>query len=68
MKKKAKSPRKPTYKPSKAELATIRKGEAAIRRGESVSLGQFLQELRQPKITKAISESAGRFKTGRYEP
>ena len=31
-----------TYKPTKSELAAIRKGEAAIARGESVSLADFL--------------------------
>ena len=36
---------KPTYKPTKAELAAIRKGEAAIARGECVSLSDFLHDL-----------------------
>jgi AbrB family looped-hinge helix DNA binding protein len=31
-----------TYKPTKSELAAIRKGEAAIARGEFVSLSDFL--------------------------
>ena len=35
----------PTYKPTKAEWAAIRKGEAAIASGESVSLTQFLHGL-----------------------
>ena|SRR5260370_23964004 len=35
----------PTYKPTKREWATIRKGEAAIARGESVSLTEFLHGL-----------------------
>jgi len=35
----------PTYKPTKAELAAIRKGEAAIARGEYVSLSDFLHDL-----------------------
>ena len=35
----------PTYKPTKAELSAIRKGEAAIARGEYVSLSDFLHEL-----------------------
>jgi antitoxin component of MazEF toxin-antitoxin module len=34
--------RPPAYKPTKAELTAIRKGEAAIARGESVSLTDFL--------------------------
>jgi bifunctional DNA-binding transcriptional regulator/antitoxin component of YhaV-PrlF toxin-antitoxin module len=33
------------YKPNKAELAAIRKGEAALARGESVSLPEFLHGL-----------------------
>jgi predicted transcriptional regulator len=37
--------RPPAYKPTKAELAAIRKGEAAIARGESVPLSQFLHDL-----------------------
>lgn len=37
------TPARPTtYKPTKSELAMIRKGEAAIARGESVSLTDFL--------------------------
>jgi bifunctional DNA-binding transcriptional regulator/antitoxin component of YhaV-PrlF toxin-antitoxin module len=31
-----------TYKPTRAEWAAIRKGEAAIARGDSVSLTEFL--------------------------
>jgi len=31
-----------TYKPTKSELAAIRKGEAALARGEHVSLSDFL--------------------------
>jgi hypothetical protein len=39
-------PEKPaTYKPTKSELAAIRKGEAAIARGEHVSLNDFLHGL-----------------------
>ncbi len=33
------------YKPTKSEVAAIRKGEAAIARGESVSLTDFLHGL-----------------------
>jgi bifunctional DNA-binding transcriptional regulator/antitoxin component of YhaV-PrlF toxin-antitoxin module len=36
---------KPAYKPTKSELAAIRKGEAAIARGEHVSLSDFLHGL-----------------------
>jgi hypothetical protein len=32
-----------TYKPTKGELAAMRKGEAAIARGEYVSLAEFLK-------------------------
>jgi predicted transcriptional regulator len=34
-----------TYKPTKAEWAAIRRGEAALARGESLSLTEFLHEL-----------------------
>jgi bifunctional DNA-binding transcriptional regulator/antitoxin component of YhaV-PrlF toxin-antitoxin module len=34
-----------TYKPTKSELAAIRKGESAIARGDSVSLCEFLHGL-----------------------
>lgn len=36
---------KPPYKPTKSELAAIRKGENAIAQGESVSLNEFLNGL-----------------------
>lgn len=39
----------PTYKPSKTELDAIRKGEAALARGESVSLTEFLNDLDRPR-------------------
>ena len=35
----------PTYKPTKAELAAIRKGEAEIVRGEFVTLRELLQDM-----------------------
>ena len=38
-----------TYKPSKAELAAIRKGEAAVARGEYISLSEFLNDLDGPR-------------------
>ena len=38
-----------TYKPTKAELAAIRKGEAAVARGEYVSLSEFLHDLDRPR-------------------
>ena len=37
-----------TYTPSKAELAAIRKGRAAIKRGEFVTLQQLLHDLDNP--------------------
>jgi predicted transcriptional regulator len=37
--------RDPGYKPTTAELAAIRRGEAAIARGEFVTLPQLLHEL-----------------------
>ena len=39
----------PTYKPTKAELTAIRKGEAAIARGDYVSLTDFLHEMDRPR-------------------
>jgi len=38
-----------TYKPAKAELGAIRKGEAAIARGEHVCLSDFLNDLERPR-------------------
>ena len=35
----------PTYKPTKAEAAAIRKGEAEIARGEVVTLNELLHDL-----------------------
>lgn len=34
-----------TYKPSKSEWAAIRRGEAALAQGESVSLAEFAHEM-----------------------
>ena len=42
-----------TYKPSKAELAAIRKGEAAIARGDTMSLDEFLHVDRPRRKTGA---------------
>jgi antitoxin component of MazEF toxin-antitoxin module len=42
-----------TYKPTKAEWAAIRKGEAAIARGDSVSLNEFLDVDRHGRKTRA---------------
>jgi len=38
-----------TYKPTKAEWAAIRKGEAEIARGEYVTLTDLLHELDRPR-------------------
>jgi predicted transcriptional regulator len=38
-----------TYKPTRRELAAIRKGEAQIARGEYVTLTDFLHELDRPR-------------------
>lgn len=38
-----------TYKPTKAELTAIRKGEAEIARGEFVTLTELLHELDRPR-------------------
>lgn len=49
--------------PTKAELAALRRGRAAFRRGDAVSLGDFLQGLESPtrrprakKLPKAASK------------
>jgi len=34
-----------TYKPNKSEMAAIRRGEAAIARGQSVPLSEFLHDM-----------------------
>lgn len=39
------TPVEPTYKPTKSEWAAIRKGEAEIARGESVTLNELLNDL-----------------------
>jgi bifunctional DNA-binding transcriptional regulator/antitoxin component of YhaV-PrlF toxin-antitoxin module len=49
------------YKPTKSELAAIRKGEAAIARGQSVSLTDFLHGLdsqRRKTGTKASRKTS----------
>lgn len=52
---------KRTYKPTKTELAAIRRGEAALARGEHVSLSEFLHEMDRPgrkssaKATRKVS-------------
>jgi predicted transcriptional regulator len=39
----------PTYKPTKAELAAIRKGEAEIARGQYVTLSELLRDLKRQR-------------------
>ena len=39
----------PAYKPTRSELAAIEKGEAAIARGEHVSLSDFLHGVDGPR-------------------
>ena len=51
----------PTYKPTKAELAAIRKGEAQIARGECVTVTELLNGLEHRR-------SKGRAKAGRKTP
>ena len=50
----------PTYKPTKAELAAIRKGEAEIARGESVTLRELLHDL-DHRRRKGSSNAARKF-------
>jgi antitoxin component of MazEF toxin-antitoxin module len=44
-----------TYKPTKAEMSAIRKGEAAIASGDSVSLDEFLNVDNQSRRTRPKS-------------
>ncbi|HEV1287643.1 MAG TPA: hypothetical protein VNU44_20130 [Bryobacteraceae bacterium] len=39
------APKERTYKPTKAELAAIKKGEAEIARGDFLTLAEFLHEM-----------------------
>jgi hypothetical protein len=52
-----------TYKPTRAELAGIRRGEAAIANGGSVSLEGFLHEMDRPdrkaRTKAAVTKTAG---------
>jgi len=47
----------PTYKPTKAELAAIRKGEAEAARGEYVTLADILHDL-DPNCRKSAKGAA----------
>ena len=40
--------RYPSVQPTKAELAALRRGRAAFRKGDAVSLGQFLHDMEYP--------------------
>jgi len=48
-----------TYTPTKAELAAIGKGRAAIKRGQVVTLEQLLQEMDNPRH-KASTKKSGK--------
>jgi Arc/MetJ-type ribon-helix-helix transcriptional regulator len=55
--------RYPADQPTKAELAALRLGRAAFRRGDSVSLDQFLHGVESPtrrSRTKRLSKVAGK--------
>ena len=53
--------RYPAVPPTRAELAALRRGRAAFRKGDAVSLGQFLHDMdspaRRPR-TKRLSKAA----------
>jgi bifunctional DNA-binding transcriptional regulator/antitoxin component of YhaV-PrlF toxin-antitoxin module len=49
--------KQPGYKPTRSEMAAIRKGEAAIARGESVSLTDFLHDLDRNRRTTGANTS-----------
>jgi Arc/MetJ-type ribon-helix-helix transcriptional regulator len=58
--------RYPAVTPTKAELAALRRGRAAFRRGNSVSLTQFLNDLefvprrsRPKRLSKAAAKRSG---------
>jgi metal-responsive CopG/Arc/MetJ family transcriptional regulator len=58
--------RYPAVQPTKAELAALRRGRAAFRRGNVVSLTQFLHELepstyrsRTKRLPKASTKGSG---------
>ena len=53
--------RYPALKPTRAELAALRRGRAAFRRGDSLSLSEFLDGLEHPTRrtrAKRLSEVA----------
>jgi predicted transcriptional regulator len=61
----AKSPRQSaaatkerSYKATKAELAAMRKGEAAFARGEFLTLAEFLDEMDRHRRTAGVKTSS----------
>jgi len=55
--------RYPAVSPAKAELAALRRGRAAYRRGDSVSLGEFLSHVATPArrtSSKRLSKTSAR--------
>ena len=55
--------RYPAVPPDKAELAALRRGRAAYRRGDAVSLGEFLPHVATPAhrtSSKRLSETSAR--------
>jgi hypothetical protein len=44
-----KAPKERTYKPTKAELAAIRRGEAAIAKGDFLTLAEFLDAMKRTR-------------------
>ena len=52
------APKERTYKPTKAELAAMRKGEAEIAEGNFLTLTEFLHEMDRNR--RKIGEKAGR--------
>jgi Arc/MetJ-type ribon-helix-helix transcriptional regulator len=55
--------RYPVAQPTKSELAALRRGRAAFRRGDSVSLDEFLHDLERPTHgarTKRAAQAAAK--------
>src|SRR5271157_3274635 len=55
--------RYPAVAPTPAELAALRRGRAAFRRGNSISLAQFLNDLEPPRHrprAKRVSQTAAK--------
>jgi len=58
------APKERTYKPTKAELAAIRKGEAEIARGEFLTLTEFLHEMDRNRREVGVKASRKAFRRG----